>query len=68
MDETTNVTLGLVKGSEPIAGQLAAPGGAARAFSGYMELIAALDAVRGADAGELGTDVPSTGRAEGDEA
>jgi hypothetical protein len=44
--ETTRITLELERGSEPIAGQLASPGGPERRFSGYMELIAALDALR----------------------
>jgi len=56
------IDLDLDLGSEPVAGRLAVVGGAARGFTGYAGLIAALEALRETEALAAGPLPP-----EGDE-
>jgi hypothetical protein len=63
--ETLQITLELMPGTEPITGQLAPAGGPQRHFSGYMEMIAALDAVRAGEDRDGSTDANSPGQGEG---
>ena len=45
-DETVRLTIDLEPAGDPIAGRIRTSGGEEHAFTGYMGLIAALDALR----------------------
>lgn len=46
MEEHLRIRLDLEPAAEPIAGRLGVESGVGQAFSGYLELIAALEALR----------------------
>lgn len=46
-DEQAELTVTIESGSDPIAGRLALPNGSSTPFEGYVELIAALERLRG---------------------
>jgi hypothetical protein len=49
--EQAQLIVAIAAGSDPIAGRLTLPDGSSTSFEGYMELIAALERLRGAPLG-----------------
>ena len=51
ISETLSVTIELARDADPISGSVSEPAGSRRAFSGWLELIAALQHARDDGAG-----------------